>query len=314
MLKYLVIQLCDSSASICHYESRGNARLIALDNLRRGLLWAVKRGLYIQVAYPDYELPTEYIKLLRQFQHVSMSTHKSAESDVRIFNDWDSFKDFEIYSDKPIIIRTTLSDFISGHMILNNRLARFSRVNIVFKDIPDFNDADIESYQEALMDLAETIVRLYESGNRVQLNLLTDRFMLSEMNNCNAGVESITLAPDGGFYLCPAFYFDYDEAIGNTTDDVTVPNMHLMKLDYAPICRICDAYHCKRCIWMNKKSTLEVNTPGHQQCVIAHMERLVSKFIREKLSASGLILPGADIPDLGYLDPFDKITKIKEYE
>lgn len=314
MLKYLVIQLCDSSASLCHYESRKNARLISLDNLRRSLLWAIKRGLYIQVAYPDYELPPEYKKLLKQFQHVSISTHEYAESDVWVFNDWNSFVKNETYSEKPIIIRTSLSDFISGHMILNNRLARLSRVNIVFKDIPDFIDADIESYQEALMDLAETIVRLYIGGNRVQLNLLTDRIMLSKMNNCNAGVESITLAPDGGLYLCPAFYFDYDEAIGNPTEDITVLNKHLIRIEYAPICRICDAYHCKRCVWMNKKSTLEVNTPGHQQCVMAHVERLVSKYILEKLSASGLILPGADIPDLGYLDPFDKITKMNEYE
>ena len=41
--------------------------------------------------------------------------------------------------------------------------------------------------------------------HQVQFNLLTDRMMLKEMNNCNAGYESITLAPDGNLYICLSF-------------------------------------------------------------------------------------------------------------
>lgn len=36
------------------------------------------------------------------------------------------------------------------------------------------------------------------------------------MNNCNAGWESVTLAPDAKFYVCPAFYLGNDGyAIGD---------------------------------------------------------------------------------------------------
>lgn len=40
--------------------------------------------------------------------------------------------------------------------------------------------------------------------------------MLDRMNNCGAGDTTITLAPDGKFYICPAFYLENQEdALGD---------------------------------------------------------------------------------------------------
>ena len=152
------------------------------------------------------------------------------------------------------------------------------------------------------------IEKLYVDGKSPQLNLLTDRMMLSKMNNCGAGDTNITLAPNGKFYICPAFYYENEtDSIGDLEKGLVIKNKQLYKLEYAPICRHCDAYQCKRCIWLNRKMTLEVNTPSHEQCVVAHLERNTSRELLNNIRKHGTFLPEQDgIKEIDYLDPFDK--------
>ncbi len=144
----------------------------------------------------------------------------------------------------------------------------------------------------------------------MQLNLLTDRLMLTEMNNCNAGWESITIASDGKFYICPAFYYENrDLSVGSVAEVLDIKNPQLYHLDHAPICRICDAWHCRRCVWLNWRTTLEVNTPSHEQCVIAHIERnaaarMLTSMKKESL---GFEVPAQNLDETTVLDPIDKI-------
>jgi len=148
-------------------------------------------------------------------------------------------------------------------------------------------------------------------NNYCSIHVLTDRMMLKDMNNCGAGDTTVTLAPNGKFYVCPAFYFDDEQnCVGDLKRGLDIKNKQLYKLDHAPICRLCDAWHCKRCVWLNKKTTLEVNTPGHEQCVIAHLERNASKTLLGNIRKHGTFLPEFDdIKDIDYLDPFDKINR-----
>ena len=70
MMQYLVIMLDDTSVSYCHcdnpYKER---RLISLDDLRAGILYAMKENLMIQFVYPDYELPQEYLEVIDTIDH-----------------------------------------------------------------------------------------------------------------------------------------------------------------------------------------------------------------------------------------------------
>lgn len=66
-------------------------------------------------------------------------------------------------------------------------------------------------------------------------------------------------------------------SIGDLQNGMNIKNSQLYKLDYAPLCRQCDAYQCKRCIWLNRKMTYEVNIPSHEQCVMGHLERNASR-------------------------------------
>lgn len=54
--------------------------------------------------------------------------------------------------------------------------------------------------------------------------------------------------------------------------------------------------------------TLEVNTPSHEQCVIAHIERNASKKLLAQIRSSGEFMPSKNIPSIEYLDPFEIIN------
>ena len=52
MLQYLIIQLDDTSISYCHYENtKDKSKLIGLDDLKAGILFAMKENLMIQFVY-----------------------------------------------------------------------------------------------------------------------------------------------------------------------------------------------------------------------------------------------------------------------
>lgn len=307
-MKYLVIQLCDHSPSFCHYsvDAAGSENLISLGDLQRGLLWGIKERLEIQVVYPNYQLPQEYYNLLKFTEHTGISSPKIVPKDILILSESD-LKSQTDYFDLPVILHMKISDFIQTSESIAEKLENFVRLNVIFTDIEDFRDLDISRYDQALRLLANRLVTLYKEGRMVQFNLLTDRLMLTKMNNCGAGHDSITLAPDGQFYICPGFYYEGYEAIGSLDEGLKISNKNLYKLNYAPICRECDAFHCHRCVFLNKKLTLEVNTPSHQQCTLSHVERKVSLELLRALRKYGEFTPQVIIPDIDYIDPIEKI-------
>ena len=95
-------------------------------------------------------------------------------------------------------------------------------------------------------------------------------------------------------------------AIGNLFEGLDIRNPQLYRLDHAPLCRRCDAYQCKRCVWLNRKTTWEVNTPSHEQCVLAHLERNASRELLNRMRNHGSFLSGQEeIEKIDYLDPFE---------
>lgn len=314
MLKYLVIMLDDTATSFCHYDAGVAERHpIATDDLRAAIVFAMKQNLSIQFVYPGYRLPAAYDELVESIDHVKikpLSCHDGA--DVVVAEGIGTAVDALPDGAKACVVRTSLSDFMAGAARLASLFDRVERVNVTFSDVTGFDDGMADAYRSALASLVPLLAALYATGRAPQLNLLTDRMMLDAMNNCNAGWESLTVAPNGHFYVCPAFYHDDpSDDLGSVAAGLSVRNPQLYRLDHAPICRGCDAYHCKRCIWLNRRATLEVNTPGHRQCVMAHIERNVSAqllaAIREKQPG---FLPGRELGVTDCLDPFDKLKEL----
>ncbi|MDR1155327.1 MAG: CXXX repeat peptide maturase [Bacteroidales bacterium] len=310
MLQYLVILLDDTSVSYCHYENTKTTRnLIGLDDLKAGIFFAMKQNLMIQFVYPDGELPEEYHAVIESIDHhrVMPASQAVDGAEVIVLDRWDQAPEAAAAPHVACVARADKSRLFRDVEKLAALLGKLNRINVVLTDADTFTDTDFDAYKQILSRLADALTGQYAQGRFPQLNILTDRVLLDRMNNCNAGVENITLAPNGKFYICPAFYHEDDlDAIGNPVEGVAIRNRQLYRIDYAPLCRRCDAYQCRRCVWLNRKTTLEVNTPSHEQCVMAHLERNKS---REWLNETAAYFPGREIAEIRYLDPFDASTE-----
>ncbi len=312
MLTHLIILLDDTSVSYCHYSvPQVDHRLISLDDLKKGIIWAMKENLNIQFVYPDYELPAEYNEAIESIDHTKIKPIEQAkDADVIVLKDW-KISTVDVLIDTTCIIHTSRNDLSAHLTTLKELLSIVARLNVVLTDVADFTDADIDCYKSLLSNLSNILEEQLKSGKNVQLNLLTDRLMLDEMNNCNAGVNNVTLAPDGKFYLCPAFYYDKSKC-GDLQQGLNIKNQQLLRLDHAPICQHCDAWHCRRCIWLNEQLTLDSNTPSHQQCVIAHLERNTSRDLLVRWNQEGFRYGSTHrIEEIKELDPFNTYKQWK---
>ncbi len=309
MLKYIVIELCDTSTSYCHYSNYCDTpELISIDNLKAAILFAMKQNLNIQFVYPDYNLPKEYHEAINSIDHVKIKSSNASnisDADIIVHNGLNTITDFNWTKGSVHVLRISKADMGNIPELVDKTKDIIARLNIVITDIDRFTDPDFVDYKNILQKLENPIADSLTKNN-ILLNLLTDRIILDKMNNCNAGYETICVAPNGKFYVCPAFYHDTPKkSCGDLANGLNVKNPQLYRLDHAPICRHCDAYQCKRCVWLNNKTTFEINTPSHEQCVTAHLERNSSRHIAEILK-NKYSADVQTIKDIDYLDPFDK--------
>lgn len=319
MLKYLIIQLCDCAPSFCHYHQGVCKGLISKERLEQGIIWSMKQNVSVQIVYPSYVVPQEYKDLISRIDSVAIIPSDCEDknlldnAEVIVIESIEKLLICSMRNNVSYVLRTTFGLFLHRYQEVVPVLAKVSRLNVVITDIETITEDQLEDYKTVLGDMAEFVKKEYLQGHLVQCNLLTDRFMLSEMNNCNAGCDTVTLAPDGNFYVCPAFYFEQGNYglgrgkfdIGTLSSGLCIKNAQLYELDYAPLCRMCDAYQCKRCVWLNRKMTYEVNTPSHEQCVMAHIERNASRLLLRQIQEKGTFIPDKEIMEINYLDPFD---------
>lgn len=313
MLKYLIVLLDDTSTSFCHYPvSRTERRLISPEDLQKAILFGMKENLMIQFVYPDYPLPADHEHLIRTVDHVDIKPIRCADPEavcVVDAADIDTCLSGE-YARTTLVVRGTVADLCLNRQSLKKLIHSCTRVNVAITDLTKLTEPDIEAYTALLADVADSVVEQTQEGSPLpQVNILTDRIMLDHMNNCGAGSESLTVGPDGRFYACPGFFHDSRTDIDASDTIPQVSNQALYTLEKAPICRRCDAYQCHRCVWASRHLTLEVNTPGHRQCVISHIERNASRSLLKKIQEKFDILTDKDIPAIDYTDPFEKITK-----
>lgn len=309
-LQYLVILLDDTSVAYCHANNPLTERnLMPIDTLKKAILFGMKQNLMIQYVFPDYELPEEYDEIIESIDHVKIGREVQISSHVP-----------DNVEKANLVLRLSIADFIKHQHDIAAILPQTVRLNICLTDIEAFTDGQQEDYKNALATLNTALVNLYKDKKQPQVNILTDRLQLTEMHNCEAGIGNITIAPNGKFYLCPAFYYDEKTGISNRMNHrikdasrsvgdlacgLNVPNKQLLQLDHAPLCRNCDAYHCNRCIWLNDRLTWDRNTPSHEQCVISHLERNASRDLLNEIRKTNGFLLQTEISEITYLDPFD---------
>ncbi len=325
MLQYLVILLDDTSVPYCHAGNPLKERnLMPVETLKKGILFGMKQNLMIQYVFPNYALPEEYASVIESIDNVKIypvgckpvtGIESENEADVEVANSIP-----EKVETKNLVLRLTFCEMLKQKDEIAKLFANGRRVNLCITDVEKFTDEQIEAYRQVLDEWNKALLDLYKQGQSPQFNLLTDRMMLEKMHNCEAGVGNITLAPNGKFYLCPAFYYDErmqvfnqmnhhkpssDTSVGDLENGLDIHNPQLLQLDHAPLCRNCDAYHCRRCVWLNRKLTWDINTPSRQQCVMAHLERNASRSLLNDIRNIGEFMPNIEIKEINYLDPFE---------
>ncbi len=313
MLQYLVILLDDTSVAYCHADNPLTERnLMPLETLRKAIRFGMCENLMIQYVYPSYELPAEYAEVIESIDHVKIGR------EVQILQAPQP-PEGGVGGAENIVLRMKIADFISKVEEIAKMLPQATRLNICLTDVETFADSQIDDYKRALATLNAALLTIYATQKQPQVNIITDRLQLTEMHNCGAGVSNITVAPNGKFYLCPAFYYDEKTgvndrmnhskptsnfAVGDLERGLDIPNRQLLKLNHAPLCRNCDAFHCNRCIWLNQRLTWDNNTPSRQQCIVAHLERNASRDLQQELIKLGATFEN-EIKEIDYLDPFE---------
>lgn len=257
---------------------------------------------------PKYDLPKEYWSIISsyEFNIISPIDIDTADTICTV----EKLQEIHNPQGKTFVIRLSMEELVSNESLIKSLIKGAYRLNLIITDIDSFNSQREKEYESVLMNLGKLVIEESIQGKIPSVNILTDRIFLKYMNNCNAGIDFVTIAPDGNFYLCPAFYSD-GEAVGSLDEGLNIKNSHLLQLDYAPICRICDSYHCKRCVWLNKQKTLELNTPSHEQCVMAHIERNVSAYISTELFSAGILDKNQVLSVTDCMDPFYKLPRIQ---
>lgn len=314
MLKYLIVILANSSVSFCNYRS-GNKlnkkkNLIPLPALKNAVVFALKHNLKVNFLYPDFRVGKKYESIIEDVENVKIVP----------FNLIDAYKDSIVVlktgdvesfcllknKDANVILSIEFNEINSLFPVIKKLIPKSKRINLVIHNIENFKEDDYEKYLTQLDKISGLLLKSKSLNEIPELNFLTDRMLITEMNNCNAGLSHITVAPNGKVYTCPAFYHENPlNNHGDLNNNIFLKNKRLLELKYSPVCRVCDAYHCKRCVFLNKKFTSEINIPSHQQCIVSHTEREASRILLDKLKTkSNINSEFTSISKLDYNDPF----------
>jgi len=318
-LHSLILLLDRHAVPFCIYAAPSNGAepsWMPLETLERALAFAHEKDLTLLCALSETPLPAAHCAALKHVAHqkiVPFALHARWPKAIPVIQTRDvAGLVRRKWRAGNAILRVPRQDLPQLAKTFARLQGRLKRLNVRLLDLDAYTESDFQVYQRQCAEMARTIAAMKWPQEGTECNLLTDRLVLDAMHNCGAGVDHVTVAPNGRFYLCPGFYYQNEaEAIGGLQEGIQVQNAHLLTLDGAPVCRTCDAYHCLRCLWLNKRLTDEINTPSRQQCVAAHLEREAAGLLRESLSSErgrnlGQLSP---VTPLDYLDPFEKLTR-----
>jgi CXXX repeat peptide maturase len=319
--KKINVVLSNKSSSFCHYKVRDNEEIEFIDIklLKKIVDYAIERNLSLNFLYPEEKIPYNVDALINKCVHtktipISNWNNEGKADLILTSEDVDNIENIANKDGANITLRISVNQINGLSSIVDSILKKMDKVKIVFADIEKFVIDCISSYEKELGDIVGILTGYFRNGVSKEVNIITDRMSLKAMKNCMAGIEHFTAGLDGNFYICPAFYHEsemfHNPKIGSIEDEINIPENYLLKLEKSPICKLCDAYHCKRCFFLNKKMTEEINIPSEEQCVISHIERKATiKLMDELNNENGMLKCTSKIEELDYYDPFVKAVK-----
>lgn len=317
--KYLQLITSDKIIPHCSYRNwRNTSEEMNIATIEKSLEFAHKNG-YTPVFLGEYKNPNNVKKERGSIVIKNGNTDQAFyRNEFPVFdNNVDKIP--ETISECILLInKENISNIVEHSIKLFNKV---SKINLRLENIETWTEETLKLYENQLDKLTGLVLESYKKEAPVEINVLTDIMSLDTLEDCGAGVSSFSVAPNGKIYYCPAFYFDNPENyIGSLDEGITIKNSYLLDVKKAPICLDCDAFHCSRCKFLNKKCTYEINTPSKMQCVISHTERNKARLLQISLMQLPFLKEVNmqfinTIKKIDYLDPLEKrLTEKKRFE
>lgn len=275
--KELLFVLDDQYASFCSYSNGKNSdQRMSIALIEEGLRFA-EENFMKPVFLHSEQISDDYLTDYEEIEVLHRIPIKAYREDL-------PFYDYQIIVDDTSIDLLERIPFQSN-MIVNISYENISRLSDMMEALWRKTDrinlnlsnlskiSNLSEYQKQLEKCADKINEIEEhTGVLKELNVLTDVMFIKEHEGCSAGEDSVTLAPDGHFYVCPAFYSNHLPSIGDLKTGIKIPNEELYRRDHMPLCEKCTSYQCENCKFINKQCTNEVNVSPAFQCRKAQIE------------------------------------------
>lgn len=302
--KYLLFITSDNITPHCSYRNlKGTQNVMNNEIYNKGLKYAEENN------YTPIFLGMTKYKTDKYLTFVNGKTDQTAENTFVIC---DNDSDIPDNYSGNIILLIAKKSIANIYSIIEKLYPRITRINIILEEIENWSEHDIELYSSELSKLITFTISTYEKNEPIEINVLTDLLDLKNTCDCGAGISSLALAPNGRLYICPAFYFNNeDDYIGTLDNIIQIKNKQLLELSNSPICSKCDAYHCRRCKFLDKKLTNEIHIPSKIQCIISHLERSKASILQRELLELKLIEDSKPIKELSYNDPIELCIREK---
>lgn len=318
-LAHLLVLLEDGAVSFCHYENPrfyapAEPRWMAVPLLRSIVDHAERNGIALSFLLGRHRLPQKLERLTDRIAHTKIVPQELCEDYrgaivVLESENGASFDKLPPDWGRNVILRLARRDLGRLGSLCASLTGRYGRLSLHLRELEYYTRSDLARYEDELHKLADELGSIYARGNRVEINVLTDRMILKQMRNCDAGVAHLTVAPDGTCHTCPGFLSDGEAAIGafDAKRGVVARPPANIALERGPLCTRCDAWHCKRCVYLSRKLTLEYNVPSEQQCLTAHAERETTRLLLRRLGNMEPFRRMPRLAELNYRDPLELI-------
>ncbi len=283
-LRHLFIMASDDAVVHCSYENKStDFTLIDVSHLIAGLRFAEREFFRPVILHSKSGerllIPSPYDPL-----HIVSGDKACADSEIAVHEN--TVQDSVSTDTSILIVDNGLIPAIGD--LTSKLLDQSRRVNLVLRDPGSLSPHDLVMYEEQLKLVARKLLSLRSAGIKKEVSAITDRFELGEPEDCGAGVSSLTLAPNGRLYLCPAFYLeDKGSFVGTPVDGIDMNKVEMCTRKKAPLCQDCQAFSCRRCLYLGRKYTLQMNVPSKAQCTTGLVELRVSAWMARQIEKVG---------------------------
>lgn len=304
--RYIQVMTSDKVTPHCNYRNINNMNNI-MDNttIDKAIKFGIDNGYEIAfLGQPPKEFNFKNPSIMYLVDESEDKIHNKDQY-ITIYNNKVK-KEEEVAGNNILLISKDNLDNL--YELIKKLIKNSERINVILQDTVDWTEKELMKYGIELDKVIRLIEGEYENENYVEVSVLTDRIYYERHQNCTNGFNTFTLAPNGKFYVCPAFYFNNPkDSIGDLDSGIETGLKNQMDIKNSLICDNCDAYQCKACKFENKQATEEYLIPSKIQCLISTLERNKAKDLHESLKKLDEKFEDVLISKIEYKDPMELV-------